>query len=423
MLENPDHFAERLVEIMDTRGLNQNQLANAIGISRSTVTGWLRHGKLPDSVILARLCNTLDCSADWLLGLQRQVEKTDASGRIRWYEDIPPYITGLQRQQIENGVRHFNMLMGEEHASASVFNEYNLHYLQFAIQAAFRSGAIRLVNVERDSEREEQLRRHYPMLKDVVVAAVPEAYDGTIIRAEMVAFLAATQVLTAVVRESVIGLGVGYTMLRMCEQSIPSVDQYKGTVWMPLITYTDDDKSGYTANQLAKLMQIRHPGSTAIHLPHPAHALTPELQAALNDAKRQMDNMQTLFFTVSGVGRRDRTVKSHLLMDFRTADYAYDSSYLRDRYAALADKQESFGGELLSYMLDENGKIISWDQARVWQIDLDILRYNSDLIGKVCIVAARGYKAKAVHTCIANGLANALVIDTEIADFLIEETQ
>lgn len=412
-------FADRLIERLDQKGLTQNQLALAIGVSRSTVTGWLRYNKLPDSGILARVCRILGCTADWLLGLESHLEKSDAAGGIRWIEQIPPYVRGFQREQIENGIRLFNMLVNQAQPDTAIITDHNLSYLQYAIQAAFRSGAIRLVNVMRDAQRESEIRRLYPTLKDIVVAAVPAYYDGTIIRAEMVSFLAATQVLSRVVRESVIGLGTGYTILRLCEQSIPSVDQFKGTKWLPLVTYTDDNASGYTANQLARFMQIRHPGSEAVYLPHPSQCLTDSaMQAEFNSATRLIGKMQTLFLTVSGVGRRDRTANSHPLTDFRTADYAYDSAYLRDKYAELNDK-DRFGGELLSYLIDVDGNIISWDQERVWQVDLDVLRYNSDLVGRVCLVAARHYKAKAVQTCIQNGLANALVIDTEIADTLI----
>ena len=44
---------------------------------------------------------------------------------------------------------------------------------------------------------------------------------------------------------------------------------------------------------------------------------------------------------------------------------------------------------------------------------------SSDMIGKVCIVAARQYKAHAVETCIKAGLANCLAIDAEIAESLL----
>ena len=413
------HFPERLAELLEQRGYSQNQLAIALGISRSTITGWIRHHKLPDAATLARLCDELACSADWLLGLGSNAEKTDPLGRVRWVEYVPPFVTGFQREQIEHGVRLFNTLFSAPTPPLEIRNRYSLQYLQFAIQAAIRSGAIQITHVARDEERENRLKEMFPMLKDVVVAAIPSHYEGTIIRAEFVAFLAATTVLNQVVRESIVGLGVGYTLLRMCEQSVPSVDQFKGTHWLPLVTYTDDLTSGYTANQLARLMELRHPGSQAVNLPHPDMCeKDSQLQADFEQARRYMGNVHTMFITVNGIGRRDRNVNNHPLTDFRTADYTYDSSYLRDRYAELSDK-DAFGGELLSVMVDTQGNIIDYDAGRVWQVDLDVLRYNADMVGRVCIVAARDYKAPAVQTCLQARLANALVIDSEIADYLI----
>jgi DNA-binding transcriptional regulator LsrR (DeoR family) len=411
-------FARRITERLEQLGLSQNQLAEALEISRSTVTGWLRYGKLPDAYILARICHVLDTSADWLLGLEQGTDKSDAAGKIHWQEQLPPYLRGFQREQVEQGMQLFNRLLGNtEHGD--IITDYNLQYLQFAIQAALRSGAIRLSNVARANHYEEALKQRYPNLKQVVVADIPASYDGTVIRVELVAYLAMQQILSRVVRENVIGLGTGYTLLRMAELSIPSVDQFKGTHWLPLTTFTNDNLSGYTANALAKFMQLRHPGSRALHLPHPAIIGNSEtLAAEFEEANQMMQNMTTLFVTVNGVGRRDRTTNAHPLTDFRTADYSYDSNYLRDLYAKL-DNKSSFGGEILSYLLDAEGKIIGWDKERVWQINLELLRYNSDMIGKVCIVAARQYKAHAVETCIKHGLANVLAIDTEIAEALL----
>jgi len=414
-----DAFATKIEERLSGLGLSQNQLAEAVEVSRSTVTGWLRYGKLPDAEMVTRLCYVLDCSADWLLGSERQINKTDSSGKIHWQERNLPYLRGFQREQIEQGIELFNRLLGNQNQDKGIISDHNLQYLQFAIQATLRSGAIKIMHVERAIEHEERIKERYPNLKKVIVADIPSHYDATIIRVELVAYLAMQQILSRVVRETVVGLGTGYTLLRMCELSIPSVDQFKGTHWLPLVTYTDDNHSGYTANALAKLMQLRHPGSQALHLPHPDTIADSEVLAKnFKEVNNMMQNMQTIFLTVSGVGRRDRTANAHPLTDFRTADYSYDSTYLRDLYAQI-DNKSSFGGEILSYLIDNRGEILGWDKDRVWQVSLDILRYNSDLIGKVCIVAARQYKAHAVETCVRAGLVNMLAIDMEIAEILL----
>lgn len=396
-------FAGRLLTCLEQREMSQSQLAAQLAVSRSTITGWLRYGKLPDADLLSRVCTVLGCSADWLLGLDNQREKQDEAGSLRWMEQLPPYLTPAQQEQITYGVRLFNEFIGENRAAEDRG--------RLALQAAFRAGAIRLTHVARHADLERQLQERYPILKEIIVAQMPHHYDDTIIRTEMVTFLAATQILGSVIRPGAVGLGSGYTMLRFCEQSVPSMDQFSGTRWVPLLAFQPDNLRDYTANTLARLMSLRHPGSQALYLPHPMENL-PHLEA---DTRRAMSNMQMIFASVSGVDRRDRNGQAHLLAEFRSADYQAEAPELRDAYAHLADKKQ-FGAELLRYLLDTQGAILSHDPAVGAQVDLDILRYHSQVMGRVCLIAARAYKAGAIATCLQAGLANALVIDREIAE-------
>lgn len=400
--KNP--FGDRLAQLLTQHGISQNRLAQQLGISRSTVTGWIKHGTLPDAGLLKMLCEALDCSADWLIGVGQQREKQDAAGVIHWAEEIPPFIPDVQREPIEHGLRLFHGLVNETHTAPEI-----------------RSGAIRLTAVTRATNLEHRLREKYPFLKDAVVAEIPGQCEDTLIRTELVTFLAATQVLTRVIREGAIGLGSGYTMLRFVEHSIPSADQFSGTAWVPLLAFAPHNMSDYSANLLARLMSIRHPGSRALYLPHPAECATPEMQAVAAETQRYQHNLQTIFASVSGVDRRDGTGESHLLTEFRSADYAAEAPFLRDAYARLPDKSR-FGGELLRYLLDTEGQILSHDEAVGSQVNLDILRYNSDMIGRVCLIAARRYKALPILTCLKHRLANAVVIDREIAETLLDES-
>ncbi|MBI5929035.1 MAG: helix-turn-helix domain-containing protein [Chloroflexi bacterium] len=411
--KNP--FGERLSELLAQRNMSQNRLAQQLGISRSAVTGWIKHGTLPDAGLLKMLCEALNCSADWLIGVGQQREKQDATGVVRWIEEIPPYIPDIQREPIEHGLRLFQLLVNGNHSA----HEYPPQFTRTALQAALRSGVLRITSVARVEDLEHRLRQKYPFLKDVIVAEIPGRCNDTMIRTELVTFLAATQVLTRVIRESAIGLGSGYTMLRLVEQSIPSVDQFSGTAWVPLLAFAPHNMSDYSANLLARLMSIRHAGSRALYLPHPDECTAPEMQAVAAVTQRQMSNAQTIFASVSGVDRRDGTGTSHLLTEFRSADYAAEAPFLRNAYAQLPDKNR-FGGELLRYLLDTEGQILSHDSAVGSQVSLDILRYNSDMIGRVCLIAARGYKALPILTCLNHHLANAVVIDREIAETILD---
>jgi DNA-binding transcriptional regulator LsrR (DeoR family) len=395
--------------------MSQSQLANALGVSRSTVTGWILHQKLPDAYLIHSLCVALQCSADWLLGLAQGPEKRDLSSRIRWIEQLPPILTDTQRESLTMGQRFFDQMMTQEtHVS---FEHDTSPAVRSALQAVFRTGAIRLTHIARHSTYESRLKALYPNLRDVIVADIPQRVTETLIRTEIVAFLAMVEILSSLTRPQAVGLGSGYTLQRLCEQSIASVDQFSGTAWIPLLAFRSSNVEDYTANSLARLMSIRHAGSHAFYLPHPDECSTPEMRLIQQETTQRMRNVQTIFVSTSGVDRRHMSGEAHLLAQFRSADYLSEAPDLREHYADLHDK-EQFGAEILRTLIDSEGHVLSRDQTVGNQADLEILRYVS-AHGRVCLVAACGYKARAVHTCLKNQLVNTLVIDSEIAEYLL----
>lgn len=60
-------FADRLNQAMYDRDMNASQLAKLVGMERKTVYTWQWGYTMPNSLILARICNVLGVSADYLL--------------------------------------------------------------------------------------------------------------------------------------------------------------------------------------------------------------------------------------------------------------------------------------------------------------------------------------------------------------------
>ncbi|MFR5666009.1 MAG: helix-turn-helix domain-containing protein [Enterocloster bolteae] len=60
----------RLKEMRSLRKLTQQELADAIGVKRQAIINWEKKGKntIPSIENLVELCETLDCSMDYLLG-------------------------------------------------------------------------------------------------------------------------------------------------------------------------------------------------------------------------------------------------------------------------------------------------------------------------------------------------------------------
>lgn len=65
-----DIFTERFNEVLLFEQTNQAYLANQIGIARQCITDYKSGKSFPTIQTLTRICNALDISSDYLLGLE-----------------------------------------------------------------------------------------------------------------------------------------------------------------------------------------------------------------------------------------------------------------------------------------------------------------------------------------------------------------
>lgn len=63
-------ITENLKREIETCGKTKTEIANAIGVSKSTVSQYLSDRSLPTLATLSRLCNFIDCSADDILEIK-----------------------------------------------------------------------------------------------------------------------------------------------------------------------------------------------------------------------------------------------------------------------------------------------------------------------------------------------------------------
>lgn len=59
----------RIASMREYRGLTQGELGKRVGVSKQAVCGWEKGARLPDAMSLRRLCLTLGCTSDYLIGL------------------------------------------------------------------------------------------------------------------------------------------------------------------------------------------------------------------------------------------------------------------------------------------------------------------------------------------------------------------
>lgn len=62
-------FTERFNEILKISKVKQTELAKYCNLSKQSITSYKSGSALPSIEVLYKLCQYLDCSADYLLGL------------------------------------------------------------------------------------------------------------------------------------------------------------------------------------------------------------------------------------------------------------------------------------------------------------------------------------------------------------------
>ena len=73
MEKNLDLVISKNLKIeIEQSGLKKSEIADAIGVSRATVSQYLSGRAQPTLATLAKLCAVLDCSADDILGIKHK---------------------------------------------------------------------------------------------------------------------------------------------------------------------------------------------------------------------------------------------------------------------------------------------------------------------------------------------------------------
>ena len=76
-------FSDQLRVLMKVSGINQKDLANAIGVSQGSVSGWM-NGAKPNSSALGKLTDYFGCTTDYLLcGDETHKRRTESEARIK----------------------------------------------------------------------------------------------------------------------------------------------------------------------------------------------------------------------------------------------------------------------------------------------------------------------------------------------------
>ena len=84
-------FGETLRKLRTQKGLSQQELADMVFVTRSTVARWETGSRMPDAKTITLLADCLGVNVDVLLNTEVQ---PDESPTVIWVEDIPTILKG-----------------------------------------------------------------------------------------------------------------------------------------------------------------------------------------------------------------------------------------------------------------------------------------------------------------------------------------
>lgn len=441
-------IAPRLRAIMHQRNIDVDTLAYHIGFSPQAVKSWCNpnNEKLPSYTAIARLCKALRISADVLMGLDELVIDEPTASPYEWIEQLPH---NPNDSDIKKGIEFFKHLVIDCKPAGLLSDDWQS--LCYAFRVATLSGGLRITHVAEDKERQTLLRKLLPFpsrLKayphKIYVAKLPQLEDGgfiqgTIIRTELVSVLAAKYIFGAAgnaLPSRSWGIGPGFTVLRCAELVPPTATEFAGTRWIPLMAIRNPARDIYaiSANYTATVLASRHQQTQSLHLPFVSPQRR-EFEEPLYQDEYQAQTLEnTLLYdpwtagpivmSVGGVFALDTHDKQ--VNDPDSAPTAFTSHTLQDAYQKLRDKSQ-FAGEALGMMLNSKGQII--EQIADINLREVYTPLTPERLGNVTYkrdvwaVAAGKHKCQPILNAIRNNLVNGLIIDSEIAQFLIDKLQ
>lgn len=439
-------FSRRLREILKKKNITQRELAHRLGVSESGVANWM-NGTMPSVSRLVEICSFLDVSSDYLLGMDEHgcIERHE-HGEFGWTTNIPEQLTEELSDEYLQGIQFFEAVVRDGLCETELtgpngrFKGQTIAGLERSFRTAVFANALKLNRIGRNWRLEDDLLKLYsPSLKQVIVVELPKGRGSNkscvsshLLNIEFLAFAAATEVFPAL-EEGAIGIGPGYTMYRCAELVPPSQHRYKSINWSSTMEVNNHQQevASVSSNLAVKVLAAHNPNTRAFHLPY----LPPEernlygdsLTAHQTQAAATIEELRVaraILMTVGGVSSATNH-NQHGQPKLRT----FGPKFLYDLHEQLKleGRASSFRGEVLGYMLGSNAQAIgdasfqSIQERKVFAPALNLLRNIMERNnGFVWVIATGVHKKIATEMVVRNGLANALVIDEEIADYLID---
>lgn len=126
---NGERFIERMMKIANCK--KKNELAEKLKVDKSYISKWIKAKTFPSVETLIRIASTLNCSMDYLLGIEKKevshyTDIRDLIGELFLYD----YIHHLERtpQHYTTGFSSFEYLGIETHKNTIAFHYSSEEY-------------------------------------------------------------------------------------------------------------------------------------------------------------------------------------------------------------------------------------------------------------------------------------------------------
>lgn len=197
------NLADRIQSLRKAKGISQEQLADAIGVSRQAVSKWESEQAVPDLVKLILLCDYFDVSSDYLI---RGIEPTEEESKFKFFNKIKDgivlgigltgllvlfilsriYTVPIPYYYIQNGVK--NIYWGGDrvgHSFVYFLEIYQIQYLAVCAWFLVIGGLIQLLYSKKCFEKKKCILSVIAVLLVVVLAffsmRAPKDYEKHVV--------------------------------------------------------------------------------------------------------------------------------------------------------------------------------------------------------------------------------------------------
>lgn len=436
---NSDDFyrtlGERLRDLRQNgaKSYTQEELGEIIGADKQTISKWENAKATPDYITLIQLCSIFNITPNELLSIKPE-QSEDLGFTWEISGDANPItkkesINQDHDRQVIQRRQLFDAIVTERQSISDLmktpqYSHMTKDAIRNSLMTAMRSGVVRITSVESDHQKAEVLKQLYGLRLCYVAKVNPKI--STTIRVEAVAYLAVEKILPTIVLEKFIGFSGGTTIGRFIDLLPPGLSSLRDKHWIALeaLDATYEPEIHESANRIISRLAHSQIGSTAHTLyhipPEDRHGSVKdkEQQAYILRSRSVMQKAHQIALAILSVGSSDYLAKPKS---------GYNIGTIQEIYRDISqDEPDVCVGFLLSKLIDQQGNFPGNEEQHmlseslVYSLGVEGLQSIVKKEGLVWCLAAQPKKAEAIRAGIKAQAINALVVDSVVAQLLID---